>query len=183
MATTTFDPARVGWPLADLFQTLSGENFTMDVKASDTIRSVKTKIQEIKCNTPVHQQRLLFAEQALDDFRKLSDYNIPRRAKLTLVLVSSIQIFIKFRDVPHYALEIEGSDTIEDLKSVICARDDLVNGYCCKIQKQHLQLCLDTRVLDDHRTLSSYNIAFDHVVQAWIPLGTYGRRDTARPCT
>ena len=61
-----------------------GNRFALNVKASDTIDSVKAKIQSQEPGIPPDQQRLRFAGQRLEDDRTLSDYGI--KAKMTIFL-------------------------------------------------------------------------------------------------
>ena len=61
-----------------------GDRFALNVKASDTIDSVKAKIHFQEPGIPPDQQRLRFAGQRLEDHRTLSDYGI--KAKETIFL-------------------------------------------------------------------------------------------------
>jgi len=104
-----------------LVQIIKGKNITLDVEPSDSILSIKEKIQEIE-GIPTNEQKLFFNGIFLEDHKALSYYYIKKGSTLHLIMLSldfSNIIFVKKVDGTAFTLMVELSDTIKSIKEKI----------------------------------------------------------------
>ena len=101
------------FPIYD--KTQQGEDITLEVGASDTIKNVKAKIGETEGISP-YNQGMFHVERLLEDDSTLSDYHIMSKSILRLI---HFVIFIKTLPGITITLDVESSDTVATIKTKI----------------------------------------------------------------
>ncbi|KAL0733353.1 hypothetical protein Bca4012_009563 [Brassica carinata] len=136
-------------------KTLVGKTIILHVRSSDTIGSVKTRIQ-YRETIPRDKQTLFFIGIPLEDHRTLAHYNIEKHSTVHLVLRSErfIRIFVKALVGMNITLNcILSSNTIGDVKETI----QFFEG----IPKDKQRLIFAGKQMENHCTVADYNIQKD----------------------
>ena len=146
-------------------KTSAGASVPLTVATTDTIESVKAKIQ-VEEGTPTDKQCLLFAGIELEDGRTLSDYDIRQESTVYLytstTVQSEIEIFVDCVDTGRMTpLEVHTHDTIESIKAKIYDKEGLL--------AKHQTLQFGETTLEDGHTLSSFEIHEESTLCLRIP--------------
>ena len=129
-------------------KSLCGKTIIINVESSESIETLKSKIQE-KEGIPVEYQILISSNRVLANKKPISFYNIKSELNinLSLKLKSGIQIKIKTLE-KEITFNVGPHTTIKDIKD--------------EIKKQQfffkLNLVFNGRILEDKKSVTDYNI-------------------------
>ncbi|CAN6977920.1 unnamed protein product [Brassica oleracea var. botrytis] len=145
MESTLYSRIGVGCGMQIFVKTLSGRTlFTLEVESSDTVDSVKEKIQD-KVGIPPDHLSLTFAGELLIASRTLDYYDIHDKSTLMLIRHGA-KISFNIQQMKRFDFEFEVSDTVDSVKAKIHA----VAGIPPYMQK----LFYDDELLNGDRTLA-----------------------------
>ncbi|KAD5803227.1 hypothetical protein E3N88_14587 [Mikania micrantha] len=134
-----------------LVKTATGKIVSLRVKGSDTIGSVKLKIQAQE-HIPFDHQELLFNEKVLENINTLANLHIINGSTLILPdkSVELMEIFVYTFTGKTISLSVKPTDTIYHVKSMVEQEEDIP----CEEQA----LVFNNEVLGDNGTLFDFKI-------------------------
>ena len=132
--------------------TSSGESFCLEVRPSDSVKKVKTKIVEKKVIPPDQEVILGLHRVRLKDKCTLSDYQINDESIMYMLVRrrGDMQLFVKRLHGKCITLQVNSSDSVESVKRKITVEKG--------IPAHHQRLIFGGKCLEDGRTLTDYEI-------------------------
>lgn len=117
---------RLGRCMQIFIKTADEKTMSLEVNRSETIKSVKTKIQD-KEGIPLFQQSLFFAGNELEDYHTLSNYHVYWGFTLELVLTNkeNMKIIVQIFTGKTITLQVKIYDTIDNVKAKIQEKEGI----------------------------------------------------------
>ena len=134
---------------------LNIKTIEIDVEYSDTIGNIKQKIKDKEENLP-NYYKLTFDTIELKNNLTLKDYNIEKNCSINLVKINIIQIFAENLNGKKIILEVEYSNTIQDIKDKISFKEGIFS--------YKYKLLFDGIKLENNKTLKDYNINENSII-------------------
>ena len=138
---------------------------TIKVCLTDTVESVKNKFCE---DIPLPQKSLMFDDGEMENEKSLIDYGVEYGSillfvpKMSTQSENTVEIFVVTLTGVKFTFEINLSDDIETLKSLIYASEG--------IPRDQQRLIFSGRQLEDGRKLFEYNIKSESVLHLVLRL-------------
>lgn len=144
---------RISASTFQIFVKPDNKTLVLDVKASDTVLSVKKKIHERGYAEP-ELQTLRYDMKTLEDEKVLSDYNIQKESQLHYHfrwnIASLVKISVENLVGKVVTLDVSLSDKVSDVKAKYHAKEG--------VSPANQKLIFGGSVLDDAKSLSECNI-------------------------
>ena len=158
VSSATMDSSQALAPVFQIFlKTLHEKTIILTVRASDSVESLRDKIQDRE-GIPPDSQKVVFEGRLLEDGRVLADYNIKKGDTLHLRLRAAVpnstfRIFVKTPLGKTIILVVKGFELINEIKTKI--------EETLGIPPEHQKLMFAGTELEDKLRLLDYKIGSD----------------------